>query len=68
MAANYLAETDRLEEAGKILRGDTRKLAQLDHLEALRQLVREAYELLIGDESTEPVDLRDWLREAKKIL
>lgn len=43
MSTNYLTETDKLDEAGKILRGETRMLPTDEHLKALRQLVRQAY-------------------------
>lgn len=65
MAANYLDENDRLEEAGRILAGKTMLIPTLAHVEALAQLVREARGLLKGDTD---VDLRDWLEAAEKVL
>lgn len=64
MSANYLTESDKLLEAGRILSGRSRMLATHAHLEAVAQLVREAETIIRGGDS---VDLRDWLREAGKV-
>ncbi len=65
--ANYISETDFLAEAGAILRGETRKIVTIEHLNAVAQLVREA-EVLFHDENDPTVGVRDWLREAGKVL
>lgn len=60
-------DTDRLIEAGRILRGETRMLPTEDHLRAVVLLVARAAELRRGFPFTEPEDWADWLREAAKL-
>ncbi len=65
--ANYREERDVLQEVGAILRGETRRLATIEHLQALQQLVREA-EAYFRDADDPSVNWRDWLREASKVI
>lgn len=53
-------------DCGRILRHETMRLPTMTHLEALAQLVREAYELNTSDDVA--LDMRDWQREARKVL
>lgn len=57
---------DVLIEAGQIERGETMKIATGLHLAAVTQLVREAAIYMSGDD--DHIDVRDWLKEAKKVL
>lgn len=72
MAANYLDENDRLAEAGRILRGETMMAATLAHLQALQQLVIEAYAAVQYIEQHSRAkhveQWADWLSEADKVL
>ncbi len=65
--SNYLDERDVLAGAGAILRGETRKIVTIKHLQALEQLVRTA-EAYFRDADDPSVNWRDWLREASKVL
>lgn len=67
--ANYLAEGDRLAEAGRIIRGETRMLATLEHLQALAQLVKLARIAVLARSLEQPDGpYQDWLNEANKLL
>jgi len=71
VAANYLAENDKLLELGTILRGESRKLPERAHVDALVQLVRTAESLLARDypyAGSAANAVGDWLREASKVL
>jgi hypothetical protein len=65
--ANYREERDVLAEAGAILRGETRKIAAIEHLKAMQQLVRVATHFLATGTSG-PGEISDWLREAGKVI
>lgn len=65
--ANYLTETDFLAEAGAILRGETRKVATLEHLRAVVTLVRLALGFVEGINYSDGIDRADWLAAAEKV-
>jgi hypothetical protein len=68
MSANYHDENDKLEEAGRMLRGETRMLPTLEHLQAVAQLVTLARIPVIARNLEQGGTYDDWLNEANKLL
>ncbi len=66
-----IAESNLVDEAGYILSGSTMKIATVDHVLALRNVIAGAYRLLDKVQKNEPVsdaDIRAWQRRSNPIL
>lgn len=62
-----MTHADLVIEAGQILRGETLKLATVEHLKAVAQLVAQARIAVIARSLEQPGTYDDWLAQANRL-